>query len=99
MPTLGTLRERCLEEDVQHVVQYTNTRGQVYAAPLWPMMGHLVNHGTQHRCLAAVLLSRLGHSPGDLDVLIFLLEWEVEGWSYTSAHHKEDAMFKKIAMR
>jgi uncharacterized damage-inducible protein DinB len=74
MPTLGTLRERWREEDVQHVAQYTNTRGQVYAAPLLQMMGHLVNHGTQYRCLAAVLLSRLGHSPGDLDVLIFLLE-------------------------
>src|SRR5258708_27151102 len=49
LPTLGALRERwpeaerqmrafleaLREEDVQRVVQYTNTRGQTYAAPLW----------------------------------------------------------------
>ncbi len=61
------------EEEVQRVVRYTNTRGQTYAAPLWQMMGHLVNHGTQHRSEAAMILSRLGYSLGDLDMLIFLI--------------------------
>jgi uncharacterized damage-inducible protein DinB len=87
LPTLEALRKRWREEErqmrwflaelgeeeVQRVVRYTNTRGQTYAAPLWQMMGHLVNHGAQHRSEAAMILSRLGYSPGDLDMLIFLI--------------------------
>ncbi len=87
LPTLEAIRARWHEEeqqmraflsalqdeDVQRVVQYTNTEGKTYAAPLWQMMAHLVNHGTQHRSEAAAILSRLGHSPGEIDLLIFIL--------------------------
>jgi uncharacterized damage-inducible protein DinB len=37
--------------------------------PIWQLLLHLVNHGTQHRSEAAVLLTEAGHSPGDLDLL------------------------------
>ena len=39
--------------------------------PLWQMLLHLANHGTQHRSEAAVLLTEAGHSPGDLDLFDF----------------------------
>ena len=39
--------------------------------PLWLLMLHVVNHGTQQRGDAAVLLTRYGCSPGGLDVADF----------------------------
>jgi len=54
------------------VVEYTNTQGERWAYPLWQQMVHQVNHGTQHRSEAAVLLTKFGHSPGWLDLLYFV---------------------------
>ena len=53
------------------VVEYTNMQGERWAYPLWQQMIHQVNHATQHRSEAAVMLTKLGHSPGLLDLLYF----------------------------
>ncbi len=42
--------------------------------PVWQMLVHLANHGTQHRSEAAVLLTDAGRSPGDLDMVFFAEE-------------------------
>ncbi len=85
-PTLETLRARWKEEEkklmgfvdrvtdekLNSTISYTNTSGKPFTKTLWHMMAHVVNHGTQHRAEAAALLTELGHSPGDIDLIYFL---------------------------
>jgi uncharacterized damage-inducible protein DinB len=40
----------------------------------WQMLVHLLNHGTQHRSEAALLLTQAGRSPGELDLIVYLEE-------------------------
>ena len=85
-PDLATIRARWdeIERDTQAFVAtlddarlaadlaYTNMQGEPWTYPLWQQMIHQVNHATQHRSEAAVLLTQLGHSPGWLDLLYFV---------------------------
>jgi uncharacterized damage-inducible protein DinB len=59
------------DADVARVIEYTNFRGVRWAYPLWQQMMHQVNHATQHRSEAAIILTELGCSPGGLDLLFF----------------------------
>lgn len=57
--------------DLERVYTHTLPNGLVFRLPLWQMLLHVANHGTQHRSEAAAMLSGFGHSPGDLDLLLF----------------------------
>src|SRR5262245_33864461 len=87
-PTLAALRARWAEEDarlmefvagltderLQSELEYTSTEGGRHRRVLWETVAHLVNHGTQHRSEAAALLTAFGHSPGDIDLVVYLDE-------------------------
>jgi uncharacterized damage-inducible protein DinB len=60
------------DADLGRVVEYTNFQAERWAYPLWQQMIHQVNHATQHRSETAVMLTKLGHSPGGLDLLYFV---------------------------
>ena len=62
------------ESDLGRVVFYVNFQGERWAYPLWQQLLHQVNHATQHRSEAALLLTRLGYSPGWLDLLVYVDE-------------------------
>ncbi|MPZ48257.1 MAG: hypothetical protein GEU75_02910 [Dehalococcoidia bacterium] len=85
-PTLESLRDRWRElgaeqgrflaglgdEDIGRLVTYRTMGGETYTQPLGHMLAHVVNHGTQFRAEAAVALTAMGHSPGDLDLIFYL---------------------------
>jgi uncharacterized damage-inducible protein DinB len=41
--------------------------------PRWQTFAQVMNHGVQHRAQLAEALTRLGHSPGDMDYILWLL--------------------------
>ncbi len=47
--------------------------------PIWQLMTHVVNHGTQHRSEAATILTDADASPGDLDLSVFAQEHHAAG--------------------
>jgi uncharacterized damage-inducible protein DinB len=87
-PTFDSLRSRWAEEGsrlMQFVtdlsegrlssrLKYVSTEGFPHERDLWETMAHLINHGTQHKTEAAMILTGLGRSPGDIDLIVYLNE-------------------------
>jgi uncharacterized damage-inducible protein DinB len=88
LPTFDALRKRwavetrslneflfsLTEDDLNRKFHYKRTRGEPLENVLWHTLAHVVNHGTQHRTEAAILLTLAGCPPGNLDLVVFLRE-------------------------
>jgi uncharacterized damage-inducible protein DinB len=59
------------EADLAQVITYENFAGETWSYPVWQVLLHQANHAQQHRSEAALLLTRAGSSPGNLDLLVF----------------------------
>ena len=87
-PTCESLRARWADEETKLMnfvanltdeklysrLKYVSTEGVPHERVLWESMAHLVNHGTQHKTEAAAILTGIGHSPGDIDLIVYLNE-------------------------
>ena len=79
LPTIDELRERW-EAEWAAVDAWLPTVTDDFLAhvhegvPVWQMLVHVVNHGTQHRAEAAALLTAEGRSPGELDLINYAEE-------------------------
>jgi uncharacterized damage-inducible protein DinB len=86
LPTIDQLREtvgsrvgcgRCLAPDRHGRLRRVRPPG----GPVWQMLVHVVNHGTQHRAEAAAILTAEGRSPGELDLINYAEEQGVAAGS------------------
>ena len=74
LPTIEQLRERW-DAEWQAVDDWLASLSEAFinaqfdGVPVWQMLVHVVNHGTQHRSEVAALLTADGRSPGDLDLV------------------------------
>lgn len=62
------------DADLAREIAYQRLNGDPITNTLWHTLAHLANHGTQHRAELALLLTELGCSPGNLDLVIYVRE-------------------------
>lgn len=67
------------DEDAERPYTFAPPVGPTWKNPLWQMMLHVANHGTQHRSEIATMLTAAGHSPGDLDLLFYCFDLAQHG--------------------
>ncbi|MDR3576762.1 MAG: DinB family protein [Anaerolineaceae bacterium] len=65
---LSSLNDQTLSQSIK----YNTTKGEPQQNPLWQLLVHVVNHGTQFRSEAAVAETDYGSSPGNLDFIYYL---------------------------
>jgi uncharacterized damage-inducible protein DinB len=54
--------------DLGRVIEYKNTQGQAFRAPLGVLLQHVANHATHHRSEIATMLTVLSGSPHDTGI-------------------------------
>ena len=56
------------DADLPRAVQYKNTQGQAFGAPLGVLLQHVANHATHHRSEIATMITIISGSPPDTGI-------------------------------
>lgn len=62
------------DDDLQATIHYKTTKGVPQQNTRWHLLMHVLNHSTQHNAEAAAMLTDFGHSPGDVDMILYFRE-------------------------
>ncbi|MGI8608770.1 MAG: DinB family protein [Candidatus Dormibacteria bacterium] len=68
---LGTFVAELSDQDLYDEVHFHDSRGNPHHDYLGVLLSHVFNHATYHRGEAALLLTGIGRSPGDLDLIVY----------------------------
>jgi uncharacterized damage-inducible protein DinB len=61
------------DADLARMVEYKNTEGKAFSAPLGPLLQHVANHATHHRSEIATMVTMLSGSPPDTGINTWVL--------------------------
>jgi len=61
------------EADLARVIEYKNTEGRPFRAPLGQLLQHVPNHATHHRSEIATMLTMISGSPPDTGINTFIV--------------------------
>jgi len=60
------------DKSPDRIVMWLGDNDALRRRPVWQILLHVFNHGTQHRSEIAAILTRAGHSPGEMDLTRYL---------------------------
>lgn len=65
-------------EQISSQLAYSTTMGKEFVEPVADILFHVVIHGMQHRSELAQMLTEFGHTPGDIDYIVYKRELAAE---------------------
>lgn len=69
---LNAYLDTLTEAELDRVIEMYTTKGHYYANPVWQILMHLANHGTDHRAQVLAMIHSLEGETAPQDVILFL---------------------------
>jgi uncharacterized damage-inducible protein DinB len=63
--------EHTSDEGLEIIIQYTNTKGEVFENSVNDILKHVINHSTYHRAQIALLVKEAGGKPAVTDYIVY----------------------------